>query len=154
MSELNNRRNTKVLVADDEAPIRLLVRVNLEAEGFTVVEASDGQMTIDIAQRDLPDVILLDVMMPRKDGWEVASELLGRDETSGIPIVFLTARADLRDHERGLSTGALQYITKPFNPRMLAPTIDECIRATKSGDAETIRVERLQVVRDLQITPE
>lgn len=154
MTEGVDRSGTKVLVADDETPIRLLVRVNLEAEGFQIVEAADGRETLEVARRERPDIILLDVMMPYKDGWEVAEELLEEDATSGIPIIFLTARADLRDHERGLSTGALQYITKPFNPRTLAPSIDECLVASRSGDAESLRAERLRVVRDLQVTPE
>jgi DNA-binding response OmpR family regulator len=154
MSDGIDRSGTKVLVADDETPIRLLVRVNLEAEGFQIVEAADGRETLRVAREERPDIILLDVMMPYKDGWEVAEELLEEDSTSGIPIIFLTARADLRDHERGLSTGALQYITKPFNPRTLAPSIDECLVAARSGDAEGLRAERLRVVRDLQVTPE
>ncbi|MCW2925516.1 MAG: response regulator [Thermoleophilia bacterium] len=154
MSEQRDRSGIKVLVADDETPIRLLVRVNLEAEGFQVVEAPDGRRTIEVAHEEHPDIILLDVMMPYKDGWEVAEELLKEDSTSAIPIIFLTARADLRDHERGLNTGALQYITKPFNPRTLAPAIEECLDAAKSGDAQTVRAERLRVVRDLQVTPE
>ncbi|MCW2960609.1 MAG: response regulator [Thermoleophilia bacterium] len=155
MSSANqDRSQTKVLVADDETPIRLLVRVNLEAEGYTVVEASDGRQTLEVARAEHPDIILLDVMMPYKDGWEVAEELLKEDSTSAIPIIFLTARADLRDHERGLNTGALQYITKPFNPRTLAPSIDECLDASRSGDAQAVRAERLRIVRDLQVTPE
>jgi DNA-binding response OmpR family regulator len=154
MSEAQDRFRTKVLVADDETPIRLLVRVNLEAEGFVVIEASDGRQTLEVARAECPDIILLDVMMPYKDGWEVAEELLRDDATSAMPIIFLTARADLRDHERGLNTGALQYITKPFNPRTLAPSIDECLVASRSGDADTVRAERLRVVRDLQVTPE
>lgn len=145
---------TSVLIADDETPIRLLVRVNLEAEGYRVLEAPDGLATLEAAREHVPDVILLDVMMPYKDGWEVAEELLGDEKTASIPIIFLTARADLRDHERGLNTGALQYITKPFNPRELAPAIDECIKAAREGDAESVRQERLRVVRELQVSPE
>ncbi len=154
MSEHRDRSGTKVLVADDETPIRLLVRVNLEAEGFQVIEAADGRQTLEVALAEVPDIILLDVMMPYKDGWEVAEHLLGEETTKHIPIIFLTARADLRDHERGLNTGALQYITKPFNPRTLAPSIDDCLDAAKNGDVESIRAERLRVVRDLQVTPE
>ena len=88
---------TKVLVIDDEAPIRLLCRVNLEAEGMQVIEAADGPAGVDLARDESPDVILLDVMMPGLDGWQVAEELLDDEATSGIPIVFLTARAELRD---------------------------------------------------------
>lgn len=150
----DERRRIKVLVADDEPPIRLLVRVNLEAEGYDVIEASDGNASVEVVRAEMPDVILLDVMMPFKDGWEVAEELLRDDATSEIPIIFLTARADLRDHERGLTTGALQYITKPFNPRELAPSIEGCLSSARSGDAESVRSARLRAVRDLQNRPE
>src|SRR4029079_9264339 len=81
---------TRVLVIDDEAPIRLLCRVNLEAEGMDVLEASDGPSGIDEARKHQPDVVLLDVMMPGLDGWRVAEQLLEDDRTSEIPIIFLT----------------------------------------------------------------
>ena len=87
---------TRVLVIDDEAPIRLLCRVNLEAEGIEVLEAADGPSGLEKARTEIPDVVLLDVMMPGLDGWRVAEELLDDERTAGIPIVFLTARAELR----------------------------------------------------------
>jgi len=96
----------RVLVVDDEAPIRLLCRVNLEAEKMDVVEAADGPSGLEAARRERPDVILLDVMMPGLDGWRVAEELLEDPDTSAIPIVFLTARAELRDQARAASTSA------------------------------------------------
>src|ERR687888_2438479 len=96
---------TRVLVIDDEAPIRLLCRVNLEADGMEVLEASDGPTGLEKARNDEPDVILLDVMMPGLDGWQVAEELLDDRRTSSIPIVFLTARAEVRDRARGLDLG-------------------------------------------------
>src|SRR5690349_24288229 len=82
----------RVLVIDDEAPIRLLCRVNLEAEGMHVTEAGDGTTGLELARNDPPDVILLDVMMPGLDGWRVAEELLEDSRTNQIPIIFLTAR--------------------------------------------------------------
>ena len=88
---------TRVLVIDDEAAIRLLCRVNLEADGMKVEEAADGRSGLDLARQSRPDVILLDVMMPGLDGWQVAEELVNDDRTREIPIVFLTARADFRD---------------------------------------------------------
>src|SRR5436309_6308832 len=91
------RQMTKVLVIDDEAPIRLLCRVNLEAEGMQVLEAADGPTGLDRARDDDPDVILLDVMIPGMDGWQVAEELLEDERTKRIPVVFLTARAELQD---------------------------------------------------------
>ena len=95
---------TRVLVIDDEAPIRLLCRVNLEAEGMDVLEAGDGPSGLELAQEERPDVVLLDVMMPRLDGWRVAEQLLEDERTSEIPIIFLTARAEFRDRARGLVT--------------------------------------------------
>src|SRR5919201_529507 len=107
---------TRVLVIDDEAPIRLLCRVNLEAEGMDVLEASDGPSGLARAKEERPDVVLLDVMMPGLDGWRVAEELLDDPSTSDIPIIFLTARAEFRDRARGLDIGGVDYVTKPFNP--------------------------------------
>ena len=110
-------RVTRVLVIDDEAPIRLLCRVNLEAEGMTVLEASDGPSGLAKAREELPDIVLLDVMMPGLDGWGVAEHMLEGEQTQRIPIIFLTARAEFRDRARGLDIGGVDYITKPFNPR-------------------------------------
>ena len=96
---------TRVLVVDDESPIRLLCRVNLEAEGMEVLEAADGPSGLETARAEIPDVILLDVMMPGLDGWRVAEALLDDNRTESIPIIFLTARAELRDRARGIDLG-------------------------------------------------
>src|SRR6188768_341115 len=127
---------TRVLVIDDEAPIRLLCRVNLEAEGMTVLEAADGPTGLECARTALPDVILLDVMMPGLDGWQVAEELLDDESTSGIPIVFLTARAELRDRARGLDLGGMEYVTKPFNPVELAPIVRALLERVDRGERD------------------
>jgi DNA-binding response OmpR family regulator len=139
----------RVLVVDDEAPIRLLCRVNLEAEGMEVLEAADGPSGLDVARREHPDVVLLDVMMPGLDGWRVAEELLEDPETRGIPIVFLTARAELRDRARGLDLGGLDYVTKPFNPVELAPLIREVIARVEGGEREELRLTKLAELRSL-----
>jgi CheY-like chemotaxis protein len=92
----------RVLHVDDEAPIRLLSRVNLEQQGdMEVIEAPDGLAGVQLAKREQPDLILLGVMMPVLDGWQAAEELAEDQETREIPIVFLTARAELRDCARG-----------------------------------------------------
>ena len=140
---------TRVLIIDDEAPIRLLCRVNLEAEGMEVLEASDGASGIEKAQRELPDVVLLDVMMPRLDGWEVADALLQDERTKEIPIVFLTARAEVRDRARGLDIGGIEYVTKPFNPLELAPLIESLIERIRRGDRDLLRGEKLAELRAL-----
>jgi DNA-binding response OmpR family regulator len=139
----------RVLVVDDEAPIRLLCRVNLEAEGMEVLEAGDGPSGLEAARREQPDVVLLDVMMPGLDGWRVAEELLEDPQTSGIPIVFLTARAELRDRARGLDLGGLDYVTKPFNPVDLARLIRDVIARVEGGEREELRRAKLAELRSL-----
>ena len=130
---------TKVLVIDDEAPIRLLCRVNLEAEKMEVLEAADGPTGLESARREAPDVILLDVMMPGLDGWRVAEELLDDERTKRIPIVFLTARAELRDRARGLDLGGVDYVTKPFNPLQLAPLVEALLERLQRGERDELR---------------
>jgi DNA-binding response OmpR family regulator len=142
-------RKLRVLVVDDEAPIRLLCRVNLEAEQMDVLEAADGLSGLESARRERPDVILLDVMMPGLDGWRVAEELLEDPDTSAIPIVFLTARAELRDQARGLDLGGLDYVTKPFNPVELAQTIRDVISRVEGGESDELRRAKLAELRAL-----
>jgi DNA-binding response OmpR family regulator len=139
----------RVLVVDDEAPIRLLCRVNLEAEDMTVLEAADGISGLEVARNERPDVILLDVMMPGLDGWRVAEQLLEDPDTRGIPIVFLTARAELRDRARGLDLGGLDYVTKPFNPVELAALIRDVIARVEGGEREELRRAKLAELRTL-----
>jgi DNA-binding response OmpR family regulator len=141
-----------VLVIDDEGPIRLLCRVNLEAAGIEVFEAEDGPTGVEAARRERPDVILLDVMMPGMDGWEVFGELLRDEETAKIPIVFLTARAELRDQARGLELGGVDYITKPFDPLELAPLVDDLLHRLEHGDVQERRRERLAELRRLLVS--
>jgi DNA-binding response OmpR family regulator len=140
---------TRVLVIDDESPIRLLCRVNLEAEGMEVLEAADGPSGLEKARAELPDVILLDVMMPGLDGWRVAEELLDDDRTEAIPIVFLTARAELRDRARGIDLGGVDYVTKPFNPVELAPLVTGLIDRVERGERDDLRREKLSELRSL-----
>jgi len=140
---------TRVLVIDDEAPIRLLCRVNLEAEGMTVLEAADGPSGLELARQELPDLVLLDVMMPGLDGWGVAEQLLEGDTTAKIPIIFLTARAEFRDRARGLDIGGVDYITKPFNPVELAPLVRGLLERLQRGERDELRREKLAELRSL-----
>ncbi len=140
---------TQVLIIDDEAPIRLLCRVNLEAEGMEVIEAADGESAVDIARRERPDAILLDVMMPRLDGWEVAQQLVEGELTKEIPIIFLTARAEVRDRARGLNIGGIEYVTKPFNPLELAPLIETLLERIRRDGLDLLRGEKLAELRAL-----
>jgi DNA-binding response OmpR family regulator len=140
---------TRVLVIDDEAPIRLLCRVNLEAEKIDVLEAADGTTGLELARAEQPDVVLLDVMMPGLDGWRVAEELLEDERTRRIPIIFLTARAEFRDRARGLDIGGVDYVTKPFNPLELAPLVRDLLARIERGERDELRREKLAELRSL-----
>jgi DNA-binding response OmpR family regulator len=142
---------TRVLVVDDEAPIRLLCRVNLEAEGMQVLEAADGLAGVEAARAERPDVILLDVMMPGMDGWQVAERLVEDDTTNQIPLIFLTARAELRDRARGLELGGVDYITKPFNPVELASVVEQLLERVRRGERDQLRREKIAELRTLLV---
>jgi DNA-binding response OmpR family regulator len=142
----------RVLVIDDEAPIRLLCRVNLEAEGMHVTEAPDGATGLDLARQERPDVVLLDVMMPGLDGWRVAEEMLEDERTNRIPIIFLTARAEFRDRARGLDIGGVDYVTKPFNPLDLAKDVRALLARIEDGELDELRGEKLEELRSLMET--
>jgi DNA-binding response OmpR family regulator len=142
---------TRVLVVDDEAPIRLLCRVNLEAEGMEVLEAADGVAGFETARSERPDVVLLDVMMPGLDGWQVAERLIDDDVTKHIPLIFLTARAELRDRARGLELGGVDYITKPFNPVELASVVTDMLERVQRGERDELRREKIAELRTLLV---
>lgn len=113
----------RVLVVDDDEVIRQLIAVNLQLEGFEVATAVDGQDCLDRVREVAPDVITLDVMMPRLDGWGTAVRLKEDVETSHIRVVMITARAQERDLHRGEEIGVDAYVTKPFDPAELIRTV-------------------------------
>lgn len=113
----------RVLVVDDDEVIRQLIAVNLQLEGFDVVTAVDGQDCLDKVRDVRPDVITLDVMMPRLDGWGTAVRLREDDETRHIRVVMITARAQDHDVRRGHEIGVDAYVTKPFDPNRLIQTV-------------------------------
>ena len=110
-------------MVDDDDVIRQLITVNLELEGFEVTTASDGQDCLDKVKDVRPDVITLDIMMPRLDGWEAASRLRADPETADIKVVLLSARAQEADLQRGDRIGVDAYLTKPFDPDELIATV-------------------------------
>lgn len=136
-----------VLVVDDEQAIRMLCRINLELSGFDVLEAEDGRAALDAARAAKPDLILLDLMMPAPDGWQVAEELLDDDDTSSIPIIFVTARNTLRDRARAFGLGALDYVVKPFDPVALSSLVEETLARIARGEREQMRRERIDRLR-------
>lgn len=117
----------RVLVVDDDQVIRSLLEVNLEMEGHEVLLAADGREGLDVARAELPDLVLLDVMMPELSGWQVAEELVADEATAHMPIVFLTARAMEADVRKGTDLGAAHYVTKPFDPIDLMDLINDLL---------------------------
>ena len=114
----------KLLIADDLVPIRQMVRITLSTQGWTIIEAENGQKALDMARAEKPDLMLLDVDMgPGPNGFDVCRELKSADETKGIPIVMLTAHDSESDRAVGFAAGAAQYLTKPFGPLELIDTI-------------------------------
>ena len=109
----------KILVVDDERNLVRLVQVNLERAGYVVIAAYDGKEALEVIARERPDLVVLDVMMPELDGFTVLERLRGNPETSEVPVVMLTARAQDEDYAKGLMRGADVYLTKPFNPNEL-----------------------------------
>lgn len=113
----------RVLVVDDDALTLEILRTILDLEDFVVRTAEDGEAAIAAVADELPDVLVLDVMMPGLNGFEVCSHLRSQPETSELPIVLLTARDSAEDRRRGLACGADAYLTKPFSPLQLMETI-------------------------------
>lgn len=131
----------RILVVDDESAIRLVCRVNLDSVGFDVLEAADGETALSVARTERPDLILLDVMLPGLDGWEVAEELAETPETREIPIIFLTARATGPDEVRGHEAGGVAYIGKPFDPRFLTEKVRAVLSRMQRGERDELRSE-------------
>jgi len=130
-----------VLVVDDERAIRLLCRVNLAASGMEVLEAEDGRVGLELARKERPDLVLLDVMMPEVDGWTVARELAESDETRDIPVVFLTARADAADKRLGEQLGGVGYLVKPFDPVYIGDYVEHVLSRLERGERDQLRRE-------------
>ncbi|NLG42307.1 MAG: response regulator [Phycisphaerae bacterium] len=129
-----------VLVIDDEKDLIELVRYNLERDGFDVLSASDGRSGLHLATQHLPDVVVLDVMMPGIDGLEVCRQLRADARTRLLPIIMLTARAAETDRIVGLELGADDYVTKPFSPRELVARVKAILRrAAPQQEAQVLR---------------
>jgi CheY-like chemotaxis protein len=129
----------RILVVDDEPSVRMICHFNLVAAGMDVREASNGRDALEQIRDEAPDLVLLDVMMPEVDGWEVAEKLQADPRTRDLPIVFLTARAELADRRRAADLGAVGYVLKPFDPLELAGTIDAVLRQVADGEREALR---------------
>ena len=132
---------SRVLLVDDEGSIRTICRVNLESDGLTVSEAADGREALEGIRRERPEIVLLDVMMPEVDGWEVAERLASDPDTRDIPVVFLSARASREDKARARELGAVGYVVKPFDPVMLGTAVRGVLERIGRGEREQLNRE-------------
>lgn len=145
-----------ILVVEDEPILRDTIVYNLRAEGYDVLTAGDGATALDTAQRSRPDLVLLDVMLPVLDGLEVCRQLRQRSETTDVPILMLTARADETDKVVGLELGADDYVTKPFSWRELRARVRALLRRAEprsnSVPASALREEsRILTAEDVRV---
>ncbi|HOE97659.1 MAG TPA: response regulator [Candidatus Sumerlaeota bacterium] len=120
---------TKVLLADDEEDVKVVLKMFLESKGYDIVTAYDGLDAIDQARTHKPDVILLDIMMPLVDGFEVCRKLKGDPETAEIPIIMLSAASHAESVQKGLDAGAAEYLIKPFEPEQLVKVLEDVVKA-------------------------
>jgi len=127
-------KNKTILVVDDEERMARFIRLNLEHDGFQVVEAYRGMEAMQKYRDSLPDLVLLDIMMPDIDGFEVLQMLR---EISNVPVIMLTAKGEEDDRVRGLELGADDYVTKPFSPRELVSRVRAVLRRVDTGSTES-----------------
>ncbi len=114
---------SRILVVDDEPGIVDIAKTNLEGHGFIVIEAYDGEEALEKVKEEKPDLVVLDILMPEMDGWDVLERIESDPELSGIPVIMLTARVSDEDVLRGLEAGAVEYMTKPFYPEDLVAAV-------------------------------
>ncbi|MCF7817438.1 MAG: SpoIIE family protein phosphatase [Kiritimatiellales bacterium] len=148
-SRLFRKLSGRVLVVDDELPNRLYLRKLLEARGCEVFDASDGATALIDAVKSQPDLILVDVIMPGMDGFELCGKLRDEPRTCHIPVIMVTAKSKIEDIETGFELGAMDYIRKPFNPRELVLRVGNALALKKSNDALSIWNKRIS--RDLEL---
>ncbi len=143
---------TKILIVDDEVDILDLLAYNLEKEGFKVERAMDGEMAIEMATSFRPDMILLDIMMPKMDGIETCRRIREIPGLEGIYVVFLTARSEEYSELAGFEVGGDDYIAKPIKPRVLMSRLKAILRrksgTTDEEEGEVLRVHDLEIVKD------
>lgn len=137
----------RILVIDDEPDVLLLCRVNLEFEGHEVLEAADGEEGYQMALREKPDLVVLDVMLPQRDGFQVLQRLSDQAATRDIPVVMLTAKAQEDDQMRGWLAGASGYVVKPFSPVALT----DAVRTVLSMSEEERAARRAEQLTQLSI---
>ncbi|GMR04255.1 MAG: response regulator transcription factor [Thermodesulfobacteriota bacterium] len=147
---MSREKSKKILIVDDEADIRNLLEYNLAKAGFAVISAKDGPEAIDMAGKQGPGLILLDIMLPDMDGTEVLKRLKADERTSNIPVIMLTAKGEEVDRIVGFELGAEDYITKPFSPRELLLRVKAVLKRS-SGAGDRVSEEKTLSCGDLRV---
>ena len=129
-------RPAQILLVDDKQDILLLCRLNLEVEGYEVVEARGGARALELIAQEPPDLVILDVMMPDMDGWQVLSSIREDPRTTEVPVIMLTAKAQERDQIHAWQLGATGYLTKPFSPEELLDAVRDALLARSAADVK------------------
>jgi len=140
--------NERILIVEDEPDIVELLRYNLTRDGYDVLQATTGEAALDIIKESSPDLILLDLMLPRIDGLEVCRRVRANADTKHLPIIMLTAKGEEVDIVTGLELGADDYVTKPFSPRILLARVRAVIRRNDAdipGDNDAIQIHNLTI---------
>lgn len=155
--ETNVGEHKRLLLIDDDPNLILLVKDYLEFRGYEVVTAENGQEALELLDKDTPDMIICDVMMPQMDGYSLVEHVRKNPRTSWIPVLFLSAKGQSQDRVKGLNTGADVYMVKPFEPEELVAQVESSLKQTsrfmqrqdKSSDA----APKIQVPFDVELTP-
>jgi len=119
----------KVLVVDDEEYIQHILNFSFGAEGYEVITAANGEEAVNIARSEKPDIIVLDIMMPKMDGYEACKQIKADPQTQDIPVILLTAKGREVDRKLGAEAGADDYVVKPFSPGRLIERVEGCIKS-------------------------
>ena len=140
----------KALIVEDDINIAELLKIYLQKDGFETENAYDGKKAVELAEKFRPDIILLDIMLPLMDGWQVCREVR---KNSQVPIIMLTAKGESMDKVSGLEMGADDYVTKPFDPKELIARVHAVMRRTDCGCTEDFSLQVAPQFQEFQVVP-
>jgi DNA-binding response OmpR family regulator len=146
-------KEATILVVDDIRIIRRLVKVNLELEGYTVNEAENGEEAVRMIREDKPDLVLLDVVMPFLDGFQVLKRIREEDDTRNIPVIMLTSCAEEANQIKGWEMGISDFVAKPFNPNALVNVVNRVLRESDSdrvSEKRSKEIAKLKMVKTIK----
>ncbi len=157
MKENSQRDSKQLLLIDDDPNLILLVKDYLEFRGYQVITAENGREALEVLDRQIPDMIICDVMMPEMDGYALVQHIRQDSRTNWIPVLFLSAKGQSQDRVKGLNTGADVYMVKPFEPEELVAQVEASLkqanRLSKVGSKRSGDSQKIKVPQDVELTP-